>query len=179
MVISKQMFKRETVEKEFTLIDAGDGEIDKWSKTNEGKFFIDGKTDGLILLWQDDGGEQLVDSMTKSMKSNSTVYNLLSSTYGKPGKKALQAMTNEEYVNDANYYYGLLEYLIGQKFMLTMEVGKFTKIKDREIIKELPLPSKEEVEKRSKELEVKATIGRELDCLPDEVEDDLPGFDKK
>jgi hypothetical protein len=175
------MFKKEQIEEECVLIDAGDGEIDNWVKDSDGKFSIEGKKEGLILLWQDASGKQYLDEITKSSKANSRVYSILCNAYGKPGKKALQALMQEEYVNDATYYYGLLEYLIGQKFMLTIEVGKYTKIKEREIVKEVALPTKAQVEKKSAELAAKAQIGHEFDSLPDADDeppevDDLPGF---
>ena len=154
MVISKTVFKREIVEKECTLIKADDGEVNDWGKTAEGKNMIVGRKEGIVLTWQDPEGLEELDELTKSAKSNSGIYKILGNAYGKEGKKWLMSATKNEYIEEQHipYYFGLLEYLVGYKFSLTMEVGKFTRIKERDIVTPVKFPTLKEVEAKSAKL---------------------------
>lgn len=152
MSISRTMYKTEIINDIATLMWVGDGEIDNLSKDEETGVWTNlGKKPGIILKLKGESGE-IERHMSHSSSNKSACWKLIQECYGiKETKKAI-SFNDKGFADDVDYFFGLIEYLQGQKFELTIEKGKWTKIKEMTLIGELKLPTKEECHKRSEHL---------------------------
>lgn len=160
MPISREMYKRETIHTEAVLKSIDDDEIEDVRKNEEdGTWTKHGLKPGLKFTFLDSDGNEWTTGKSKSVAANGGIYKLLLECYGhKAIKKALPfkeatGSFGTQFVEDTDYFWSLAECLIGQRFNLTIETGRFTKIKEMELVADqLKLPSKEEAAKKAAEL---------------------------